>query len=131
MTKNNKLDKYNLLKSASFLDWIMSVAIAHKDARGIQPLDYNILEKKDDSEWKFKIHKREDYTLTNEDEEEINLADILREELTSSREVDYSEIVRNRLDFKYPYQKSVEKSGSISVTEIKRLWNLEEKKRIE
>ena len=70
-------------------------------------------------------YQREDYTLSNKDEEEINLVDVLREELASSREVDYSEIVRNRLDFKYPYQKSVEKSGSISVTEIKRLWNLE------
>ena len=125
MTKDNKLDRYNLLKSASFLDWIMSVAIAHKDARRIFPLDSEIVEKNDESEWKFKIHKREDYTLSSEDEEEINLADVLREELASSREVDYSEIVRTRLDFKYPYQKSVEKSGSISVTEIKRLWNLE------
>ena len=123
--KDNKLDRYNLLKSASFLDWIMSVAIAHKDARRILPLDSEIVEKNDESEWKFKIHKREDYTLSSEDEEEINLADVLREELASSREVDYSEIVRTRLDFKYPYQKSVEKSGSISVTEIKRLWNLE------
>lgn len=125
VTKDNKLDRYNLLKSASFLDWIMSVAIAHKDARGILPFDYEIVEKNDESEWKFKIHKREDYTLSSEDEEEINVADVLREELASSREVDYSEIVRTRLDFKYPYQKSVEKSGSISVTEIKRLWNLE------
>ena len=131
VTKNNKLDKYNLLKSASFLDWIMSVAIAHKDARRILPFDYEIVEKEDESEWNFKIHKREDYTLSNEDEEEINLADVLREELTSSREVDYSEIVRNRLDFKYPYQKSVEKSGSISVTEIKRLWNLEREDNLE
>lgn len=125
MTKDNKLDRYNLLKSASFLDWIMSVAIAHKDARGILPLDSEIVEKNDESEWKFKIHKREDYTLANGEEEEINLADVLKDELTSDRAVDYSEIVRNRLDFKYPYQKSVEKSGSISVTEIKRLWNLE------
>lgn len=131
VTKNNKLDKYNLLKSASFLDWIMSVAIAHKDARRILPFDSEIVEKNDESEWKFKIHKREDYTLSSEDEEEINLADVLREELTSSREVDYSEIVRNRLDFKYPYQKSVEKSGSISVTEIKRLWNLEREDNLE
>lgn len=45
MTKDNKLDRYNLLKSASFLDWIMSVAIAHKDARGILPLDSEIVEK--------------------------------------------------------------------------------------
>lgn len=125
VTKDNKLDRYNLLKSASFLDWIMSVAIAHKDARGILPLDSEIVEKNDESEWKFKIHKREDYTLANGEEEEINLADVLKDELTSDRAVDYSEIVRNRLDFKYPYQKSVEKSGSISVTEIKRLWNLE------
>ena len=131
VTKDNKLDRYNLLKSASFLDWIMSVAIAHKDARGILPLDSEIVEKNDESEWKFKIHQREDYTLSSEDEEEINLADVLREELTSSREVDYSEIVRNRLDFKYPYQKSVEKSGSISVTEIKRLWNLEREDNLE
>ena len=131
VTKDNKLDKYNLLKSASFLDWIMSVAIAHKDARGILPLDSEIVEKNDESEWKFKIHQREDYTLSSEDEEEINLADVLREELASSREVDYSEIVRNRLDFKYPYQKSVEKSGSISVTEIKRLWNLEREDNLE
>lgn len=131
VTKNNKLDKYNLLKSASFLDWIMSVAIAHKDARRILPFDSEIVEKNDESEWKFKIHKREDYTLSSKDEEEINLADVLREELTSSREVDYSEIVRNRLDFKYPYQKSVEKSGSISVTEIKRLWNLEREDNLE
>lgn len=131
VTKNNKLDRYNLLKSASFLDWIMSVAIAHKDARRILPFDYEIVEKEDESEWNFKIHQREDYTLSNEDEEEINLADVLREELTSSREVDYSEIVRNRLDFKYPYQKSVEKSGSISVTEIKRLWNLEREDNLE
>lgn len=129
--KDNKLDRYNLLKSASFLDWIMSVAIAHKDARGILPLDSEIVEKEDESEWKFKIHKREDYTLSSEDEEEINLADVLREELASSREVDYSEIVRTRLDFKYPYQKSVEKSGSISVTEIKRLWNLEREDNLE
>ena len=63
MTKDNKLDRYNLLKSASFLDWIMSVAIAHKDARGILPLDSEIVEKNDESEWKFKIHKREDYTF--------------------------------------------------------------------
>ena len=131
VTKNNKLDRYNLLKSASFLDWIMSVAIAHKDARRILPFDSEIVEKNDESEWKFKIHQREDYTLSSEDEEEINLADVLREELTSSREVDYSEIVRNRLDFKYPYQKSVEKSGSISVTEIKRLWNLEREDNLE
>lgn len=129
--KDNKLDRYNLLKSASFLDWIMSVAIAHKDARGILPFDSEIVEKEDESEWKFKIHKREDYTLSSEDEEEINLADVLREELASSREVDYSEIVRTRLDFKYPYQKSVEKSGSISVTEIKRLWNLEREDNLE
>lgn len=131
VTKDNKLDRYNLLKSASFLDWIMSVAIAHKDARRILPFDYEIVEKEDESEWNFKIHQREDYTLSSEDEEEINLADVLREELASSREVDYSEIVRNRLDFKYPYQKSVEKSGSISVTEIKRLWNLEREDNLE
>lgn len=125
---SNNLNKYNLLKSNSFLDWIMSVVINHKDIKeslsdylGI----YDMGEKEDESNWKIKIHKREDY-IGNNIEDENKLLDTLKEELSREKKFDYKEIVKRKLDYIYPYQKSVEKSGSISVTEIKRIWNEEE-----
>lgn len=125
VNNSKNLTPNNLMKANSFLDWIMSVVIAHKDVKEIIPIDMEIDEKVDESEWKVELHKREEYTITNYEKDDLKLVNSLKKELEKENRIDYSKKIEKRLDFEYPYQKSVEKSGAISVTEIKRIWNTE------
>lgn len=131
INNSNNLNKYTLSKSNSFLDWIMSVVISHKDSKNILPEIYDIKEREDDSSWDISIHKREDYIGNNTVEEDEKLINRLKEELTKERKINYKEEIKRKLDYIYPYQKSVEKSGSVSVTEIKRIWNEKKENLIE
>lgn len=103
---------YSSMKSNTYIDWIMPVVLDSKS--------------KSENIWNDKIWKKSDIMKTPEDTEEIKKSDIFRKEIdkySSGRNYDW---IKNRLEYEYPYQKSCERSESISVSEIKTLSNRSE-----
>ncbi len=100
------ISKYKILKGKSYLDWIMSSVLKHKDLENIREMAEVELENIDDhpSKWKTKIWYKEDVILENKEDEE-------------------DEKKKKKLDYKYKYEICTTKPASISVTEIKKIQN--------
>jgi ATP-dependent helicase/nuclease subunit A len=120
------VSEYQILKGKNFLDWIMPAVIKHKDLdelRSIIELDANYLNNHE-SNWETRIWERSDILIekTSNDEEE-SIDTILSNLDMSENESEFYEDIKYKLDYKYPFMGSVNRAGTISVTEIKRLEN--------
>lgn len=120
------VSEYQILKGKNFLDWIMPAVIKHKDLdelRSIIELDANYLNNHE-SNWETRIWERSDILIekTSNDEEE-SIDTILSNLDMSENESEFYEDIKYKLDYKYPFMESVNRAGTISVTEIKRLEN--------
>lgn len=123
------VSEYQILKGKNFLDWIMPAVIKHKDLDDLRSLmeleanDFNDHE----SKWETRIWERSDILIEkdiNEEEESIDY--ILSNLDLNENKSEFYEDIKNKLDYKYPFMESVNRAGTISVTEIKRLENKEE-----
>ena len=120
------ISKYKILKGKSYLDWIMSSVLKHKDLENIREMAEVELENIDDhpSKWKTKIWYKEDVTLENkEDEEDESVRDILENLDVTVPKTPYYDEIKEKLDYKYKYEICTTKPASISVTEIKKIQN--------
>ncbi len=120
------ISHYKVIKGKSFLDWIMPAVLKHKDLEDIRD-EFDIdLENIDDhkSRWKTKLWYKNDVTLeVTEDVEEESIINVIKNLDLNNSSTQYYEIIKDKLDYKYPFEACVTKPASISVTEIKKLQN--------
>ena len=124
---NNPVSQYDVLKAKNYLDWIMPSVLKHKDFKEIRK-DYEIdviSQSNHDSKWSFDTWQRDD-VIVEEREEETNIESLLSEMEEKSKDVDYTEEIREKLNYSYPYKESVKVSASISVSEIKKMQSTHE-----
>lgn len=130
-----KISENIISKGRNYLDWICPAIIKHTDGevlRNIINLSPEALYE-DESRWKINILSRNEilskYKEKNEKKSENvqeQLQHILEEIEISAPRTNYYEEIDRRLSFKYPYESSREVPSSITVTELKRQYNLEE-----
>lgn len=123
---SNVVSQYEVLKGKNFLDWIMPSVLKHKDLENIrQAVDINIDHIEDhNSKWSAKLWYKEDVILENkEEEDELSIEDILEKIDVDKPDSEYYETIKNKLDYRYPFEVSATKAASISVTEIKKIQN--------
>ncbi|MDY4736761.1 helicase-exonuclease AddAB subunit AddA, partial [Terrisporobacter sp.] len=124
---DNPVSQYDVLKAKNYLDWIMPSVLKHKDFKEIRK-DYEIdviSQSNHDSKWSFDTWQRDD-VIVEEREEETNIESLLSEMEEKSKDVDYTEEIREKLNYSYPYKESVKVSASISVSEIKKMQSTHE-----
>ncbi len=117
------VSEYNILKGKNFLDWIMPAVLKHKDLNSIRELaqlDCNVF-KEHESRWEAKIWDKKDVLIDKMDLEEESIESILLNIDSTINDSKYYNIIKSKLDYKYPFVESVNRAGTISVTEIKRL----------
>lgn len=115
----NKVIPSELLKQKSYLKWIMTALIKHKDGDILRQGKNEFVEISDDlSSWKINFHKKSDFGTENvEDSIEKKNISILSLNY-SNFEVD--EGIRKRLEFRYKYRDVCSVPSNISVSDIKR-----------
>lgn len=114
--KNGKIDPGKVMLSTSFLDWIMSATIYHKNSIDTFEELINISDKPDINQVDFTVsttHPEEIYSLI-ETKKNYNVA------ISPKIKLDYNEI-NNRFNWEYPYLAESIFHKKISVTEIKKL----------
>lgn len=115
----NKVILSELLKQKSYLKWIMTALIKHKDGDILRQGKNEFVEISDDlSSWKINFHKKSDFGTENvEDSIEKKNISILSLNY-SNFEVD--EEIRKRLEFRYKYRDVCSVPSNISVSDIKK-----------
>lgn len=115
----NKVIPSELLKQKSYLKWIMTALIKHKDGDILRQGKNEFVEISDDlSSWKINFHKKSDFGTENvEDSIEKKNISILSLNY-SNFEVD--EEIRKRLEFRYKYRDVCSVPSNISVSDIKK-----------
>ena len=115
----NKVIPIELLKQKSYLKWIMTALIKHKDGDILRQGKNEFVEISDDlSSWKINFHKKSDFGIENvEDSIEKKNISILSLNY-SNFEVD--EEIRKRLEFRYKYRDVCSVPSNISVSDIKK-----------
>ena len=115
----NKVIPSELLKQKSYLKWIMTSLIKHKDGDILRQGKNEFVEISDDlSSWKINFHKKSDFGTENvEDSIEKKNISILSLNY-SNFEVD--EEIRKRLEFRYKYRDVCSVPSNISVSDIKK-----------
>jgi len=127
-----KLGEYEILKAKSYLDWIVPSVIRHADGKilrqliGIEDSSVNLLDHP--ASFQVRLWNREDIVKNQEVEEEEALMST-REKLTRLEEkiTDEENIleIEKRLGFKYKYEMSTKMPTVLTVTELKRKFNME------
>ena len=134
VTANSTAEKFpahNMLKAQNYLDWVCPTIMRHdnstnlREAAGIG-IEYSGLQIKDESIWNIFLKKQEDLSVQNKlvDDEAVQVDTL--EWLENPRHIDTSksqEIAR-RLNWKYKYDNFINIPSKISVTEIKRYFNI-------
>ena len=115
----NKVIPSELLKQKSYLKWIMTALIKHKDGDILRQGKNEFVEISDDlSSCKINFHKKSDFGTENvEDSIEKKNISILSLNY-SNFEVD--EEIRKRLEFRYKYRDVCSVPSNISVSDIKK-----------
>ena len=115
----NKVIPSELLKQKSYLKWIMTALIKHKDGDILRQGKNEFVEISDDlSSWKINFYKKSDFGTENvEDSIEKKNISILSLNY-SNFEVD--EEIRKRLEFRYKYRDVCSVPSNISVSDIKK-----------
>ncbi|WP_373598855.1 helicase-exonuclease AddAB subunit AddA [Paraclostridium bifermentans] len=117
------VSEYQILKGKNFLDWIMPAVLKHKDLnsmRELVQLDCNTF-KDHESSWEAKIWDKKDVLIDKIDLDEESIESILLNVDSEINTSEYYDVIKSKLDYKYPFIESVNRAGTISVTEIKRL----------
>jgi ATP-dependent helicase/nuclease subunit A len=115
-----KVAQYEILKGKNYLDWIMPSVLKHKDLENIREnVEVSYIDNHK-SKWRAKLWDKSDIIIEKKDEEE-NIDDVLKNIELDKDYSDFSEIIKEKLDYKYKYEDSTKKPSSISVTEIKKI----------
>ena len=128
---SEKLAEYEILKGKSYLDWIVPAVIRHKEGKPLRELieieDSKVHLLSHPSSWKVRFWNRDHIKKEEEVEEETTISTKekltqLEERVTDDR---FKEEIERRLGFKYKYEKATKMPTVITVTELKRKFNLE------
>lgn len=129
-TNNHKLASYDVLKGKNYLDWICSALYKHRDGEPLRSLEekqeidensYMI----DDSSWSIKLISKQDIL---EAQKQVEKQDFLSEfafmEDKQSEQSEYKEEIARRLQWEYPYKLMNALPVKITVSELKRSFDL-------
>ncbi len=116
------LGTYSLLNAKCYLDWLGSVLIRHSDGVGLRGKGNLLIEEllDDASKWTILFTGRADLVL--EKQEETNQQNQYKEKLKNFKSMGktpYQEMIEERLNWQYPYEKSLNIPSKLSVTDIK------------
>ncbi len=128
--------QYALLKGNCYLDWMCIALAKHKSGEAIRSLageQYSEITEliEDDSKWNIKLLKREELfqdiqvAETHEEEAIKEIFEKLNVEATSKNSSEFKKEIQERLQWKYSYEESSKLPAKLSVTEAKRLANIE------
>jgi ATP-dependent helicase/nuclease subunit A len=126
-----KLGEYEILKAKSYLDWIVPTIIRHPDGKPLRELieieDNNVNILSHPASFEVRFWNRDHIVKASIEEEEITASSGERlKELQENKEVhDLKEEIEKRLGFKYKYEKSTKMPTVLTVTELKRKFNVE------
>lgn len=123
---NEPISQYKILKGKGFLDWIMPAVLKHKDLeilREIADIDIDNIDSHS-SKWSAKLWYKGDVSVEEkEDEERDGIKEIIENLDINKPDSEYYDNIKEKLDYIYPYEASITKPASISVTEIKKIQN--------
>lgn len=126
-----KLGEYEILKAKSYLDWIVPAIIRHEDGKPLRELieieDSNVKLLSHPASFEVRFWNRDHIVKAASEEEEISISTgeklkALQEETTEGQ---FTEEIEKRLGFKYKYEKSTKMPTVLTVTELKRKFNIE------
>ncbi|MDO4534891.1 MAG: helicase-exonuclease AddAB subunit AddA, partial [Clostridium perfringens] len=115
----DKVMPSEVLKQKSYLKWIMTALVKHKDGEVLRQGRNEFIKISDDlSTWKIDFHKKSEFIVDN-------TKDFVDKEENTILSLDYDnfvidEEVKRRLDFKYKYNEVCTVPSNISVSDIKR-----------
>lgn len=127
-----KLGEYEILKAKSYLDWIVPSIIRHADGKilrqliGIEDSGVNLLEHP--ASFQVRLWNRDDIASKNQEAKEEALVSSeeklkrLQEKVTNEENLIE---IEKRLGFKYKYEMSTKMPTVLTVTELKRKFNIE------
>ena len=128
---SEKLGEYEILKAKSYLDWIVPAVIRHEDGKPLRELieieDSNVNLLCHPASFSVRFWNREHIAKRSIEEEDTLISTEeklagLQEKITN--EENLMEIEK-RLDFKYKYEMSTKMPTVLTVTELKRKFNVE------
>jgi ATP-dependent helicase/nuclease subunit A len=126
-----KLGEYEILKAKSYLDWIVPSIIRHEDGKPLRELieieDSNVKLLSHPASFEVRFWNRDHIVKVASEEEEISISTgeklkVIQEETTEGQ---FTEEIEKRLGFKYKYEKSTKMPTVLTVTELKRKFNVE------
>lgn len=130
-TKANKFPAHDMLKAQNYLDWICPSVMRHndsdklRDAAGIG-IEYSGLKLNDESSWNLFLYNKSDVIVPNiveqDNTKQINTIEWLEGE--NLVKIKSREEISRRLNWKYKYNDFVNIPSKLSVTELKRFFNI-------
>lgn len=133
-TKEVALPDYEKIKGHSYLDWIGPALLRHKDCQVLRDFikgnnDFHEFLIEDSSRWSVRVwNKSEVINNISVEEDDGYLEPVCRwlEERDSDLEANSdAEEINRRLSWQYPYQKAARIPAKVSVTELKRQFELD------
>lgn len=129
-SSGEKISEDVVIKAKSYLDWICTSIIRHKDASTLRELIGEETENgkliEDESKWDISFLKRQEVIELwhKEESESLDKMDLFYSELEKIRnspyESSHSGEIERRLSYKYKYMKASKLPSLLSVTELKR-----------
>lgn len=119
------VSQYEILKGKSFLDWIMPSVLKHRDLENLRDMADIQLDEVEDhkSLWNAKIWYKENVTVNKKEEDTQSIEKSLENIENDKSFSKYYDVIKDKLDYQYPFRFSTKKPASISVTEIKKIQN--------
>ena len=134
-TKEKKLPDYQMLNGRNYLDWILPAVLRHSDCHDFRDTasgnnEFKGLLIDDQSHWDIKLWSKNDILIDKESEElQDELLDWVEtkednKEINSASAISIDEIER-RLSWEYEYIDAAYIPAKVSVTELKRRFNIQ------
>ncbi|MGI1690467.1 helicase-exonuclease AddAB subunit AddA [Thermoanaerobacter uzonensis] len=122
----DKVSEYDILNGKSYMDWIGSAVIRHKDLEPLREFAGVYLSAEQDaSKWEIKLWSKKDVLLGKEKNDKIDVVERLKGLDLDAHYSEFYEEVERRLSYVYPYEKACYLPAKLSVTEVKRILNAE------
>lgn len=126
---DEKLQEYEMLKARNYLDWICPAIIRHEDGKSLRKIigieEYQNKFLHDDSKWKINLYNKSELLINEENEKDEEIKED-KNELEKTPELSkYHDEIERRLNWKYDYIESSKMPTLLTVTEIKKMKNIE------
>lgn len=128
-TKTEKVPEYDILKGKCYLDWICMALMRHPEGQLAEKLGMeqpDIYKGNDGSKWDIRLWNRAE--VLHDTGLEGNCEEELRSEValaTSEADTDIRNEIIKRLEWKYPYSAYEKLPVKVTVTELKRYFEVE------